>query len=240
MRKTLLSLALFAGVLLFFACERTNGNIEPKTTSNMFVGLWEQTSGCPCNNGSDICFYPDGKMFLSQTCDSSYYYSFERDTLWIQGERPAIAQFDTSSDGTIIMTLRAKLPLCREPGEGDNGWFNYTYVKKSGLISIVGNITSEDIQGAWVQQEECECSNYDTLHFSSDNLMYNTFEPLPREYSISGNILYETSSSGGTAEHPVKLALWPDGKKIIQIDRWNNYCNINCVLESVIYTFVQQ
>ena len=213
-------------------------NSRQPLSSEMLLGLWEQIDGCPCNNGFDLCFYPDGNLFISQRCDSSSYYTVDRDTLWIEGTRPAIVQFDTLSDGTIVMYLHIKLPLCLQPGDDDKGWFDYTYVKGNGIVGIVNEITSEDIQGAWVQVEECDCISSDTLQFDSINLVNTVDQLSPGTYCASGNTLYEMISSGSTIEHPIKLATWPDGKKMVRIERQNNPCNTNNTLETLNYIFI--
>ncbi len=225
-----------------FTCIAVRDTLAPQPSqlsAEMFVGLWEQSSGCTCSKGFDLCFYPDGKMCISQCCDSNFFYSVEGDTLWLQGERPAVVQFDTLIDGTVTMTMHTKLPLCREPGEGNNGWFDYTYVKRNGFIHIVNTISPSDLQGIWTQEEQCECITYDTLYFSSTNLVYNIESLTPGKYCVLGNTLYEMQPSGAVMEHPVKMAVWPDGKKLLRIEEINNPCNLNNTLESLSYYLVQ-
>ena len=50
-----------------------------------------------------------------------------------------------------------------------------------------------------------------------------------------GNILYEMSSDSTIIEHSIKMAVWPNGKKMIRLEGKNNPCNINSVLETLNY-----
>ena len=209
-------------------------------SSEMLLGLWEQTDGCPCSNGSDLCFYSNGKLFLSQRCDSGMCYYVERDTLWIDELRPATVQFDTFPDGTITMNLQTRIPLCLQPIDYNAGRYDYTYMKKNGQIDIINSISSEDIRGIWAQQKECNCVTFDTLRFDDNNLVHSLVDLSPRKYCASGNILYEMTSSNSIVEHPVKLAVYPDGRKVIRIGQQINYCNTNEVMETLNYISVQE
>ena len=140
------------------------------------------------------------------------------------------------------MMLHVKFPLCLQPEKNDNGWYDFTYIKRNGFVSFVDSISPEDILGIWEQESECSCIKKDTLVFEPTGLFSRSSYTSSNEYYISGNILYETipSPSGSTVmEHPMKITVWPDGKKMLRIMMPSNPCNINCVVETINYFLVQ-